>query len=75
MAQAVKNHQAVVAQQQDAAPAPASDVKRAAQPLDHGPRAQSTPWLNEQARQHAAQTEQGRMAAHPASEQHSSSSN
>lgn len=72
--QAVKNHQATLAQQQGAAPAPAAASKPAVQPLDHGPRAQSTPWLNAQAREHAAQAEQAKLAAH-GNGTHSSASN
>src|SRR5471032_1750205 len=76
VAQAIKNHQAVIAQQQgaSAAPTPAPASKPAVQPLDHGPRAQSTPWLNAQVREHAAQAEQARLAAHDSSA-HSSASN
>ena len=73
VAQAVKHHADVVAQQQGAVPAPVSE-KPAVQPLDHGPRAQSTPWLNAQAREHAAQAGQAKMAAHDSSA-HSSASN
>ena len=69
-AQAVKNHQAAMAQQ-GASSAPAPTSKPAVQPLDHGPRAQSTPWLNAQAREHAAQA---KLAAHDSSV-HSSASN
>ncbi|WP_295999018.1 hypothetical protein [Rugamonas sp.] len=67
VAQAVKNHSAVAQQQQQvAATAPVAQAQHVTQPLDHGPRAQSTPWLNQQARQHAAQADQTRMATHPA---------
>lgn len=42
-------------QNTEAAPA---TVKHRVLPLDHGPRAQSTPWLNAQVRQHEAEAEQ-----------------
>ena len=74
VAQAVKNHQAAMAQQQGASSAPAGESKHAVQPLDHGPRAQSTPWLNAQAREHAAQAEQAKLATHD-NKEHSSASN
>ena len=73
-AQAVKNHQAAMAQQQGAPVAPAPASTHAVQPLDHGPRAQSTPWLNAQAREHAAQAEQAKLATHD-SGAHPSASN
>src|SRR5471032_3298446 len=68
-AQAVKDHQAAMAQQQGEVPP--VQAKHAVQPLDHGPRAQSTPWLNAQVREHAAQA---KLAAHDSST-HSSASN
>jgi hypothetical protein len=37
----------------DAVPATAPAAQRLVLPLDHGPRAQSTPWFNEQLRQRA----------------------
>jgi hypothetical protein len=61
VAQAVKHHQA--AQQQGGAAAPAPQARHAVQLLDHGPRAQSTPWLNAQLRQDAAQAQQARQVA------------
>jgi len=47
----------------DTAPA-AKEAPRRVLPLDHGPRAQSTPWLNEQTRQREAKAaaEAARMA-------------
>ena len=51
------------AEEQPAAP-------RHVMPLDHGPRAQSTPWQNQQLRLHEAQAEaRARLAARPQNEE------
>jgi len=48
-----------LAQQQDA---PSKPAKQQALPLDHGPHAQVTPWVNQQKRQHAAAAEKAKPA-------------
>lgn len=49
--QARKNKRAQVAQMEKLTPEQKCAAKRLVLPLDHGPRAQSTPYLNEQRRQ------------------------
>ena len=46
--QARKNKRAEVAQMEKLTPAEKCAARQLVQPLDHGPRAQSTPYLNEQ---------------------------
>ena len=46
--QARKNHRAQVGQMEKLTPDEKCAAKRLVLPLDHGPRAQSTPYLNEQ---------------------------
>jgi len=46
--QARKNHRAQVAQMEKSIPDEKCATQRLALPLDHGPRASSTPYLNEQ---------------------------
>ena len=48
------------AQQQDA---PSKPAKQQALPLDHGPHAQVTPWVNQQKRQQAAAAAKAKPAA------------
>jgi hypothetical protein len=47
----------------DAMPAVAPTAQRLVLPLDHGPRAQSTPWLNQQLRQRALHEQREQQAA------------
>ena len=57
---------AYAAEQADAASTAAAATTSAALrvklPLDHGPRAQSTPWLNQQTRQRIARQQQQQLA-------------
>lgn len=46
----------------DSSNATAPAAQRLVLPLDHGPRAQRTPWLNEQLRVRAARLQQERLA-------------
>lgn len=42
---------------------PAKPAKQQVLPLDHGPHAQVTPWVNQQKRQHAAAAEKAKSTA------------
>lgn len=42
---------------------PSTEARQQALPLDHGPHAQVTPWLNQQKRQHAAAAEKAKASA------------
>ncbi len=41
---------------------PSTPAKQQALPLDHGPHAQVTPWVNQQKQQHAAAAEKAKPA-------------